>query len=353
MFEHSGVGPHCCSYIRLILPLTHPAIEREIAATVGADYRAAEVLIIDRLLAPDTTLPQVEEIVQRTRADGACLIYHLDDDLLDLLDPSPFRKPISVQQRMMIRYLARESDGLIVSTANLRRRMARFSGNIEVVRNAIDERLFDFQTSKAIASPDQSKSLKTIGYMGTLTHERDIMMIALALRAVLRKHADQVALEFVGGFSDPSVMASFQGLPVRVLDATTHSEYPAFVRWMSENLKWDLAIAPLVDTPFTRCKSDIKFLDYGALGIPGIYSDVAPYRGVIKHLNTGYLAPNSFAAWSEALEVLLKDDLLRSQIAANARHYVQSKRTLSCCAVQWRDAIQALMRHRSRAASGQ
>jgi hypothetical protein len=78
----------------------------------------------------------------------------------------------------------------------------------------------------------------------------------------------RVEFQLVGAVSDPAVLAAFDGLPIRVLDVGGSSEYPAFVPWMAEHLQWDLAIAPLEDDPFTRCKSDIKFLDYGWLGVP-------------------------------------------------------------------------------------
>jgi hypothetical protein len=306
---------------------------------------------LDRLLAPGASLESAQEIVDRARADGACLIYHLDDNLLDLDDNTPFRKPIDTGQKMMIRYLARRADGVIVSTENLKQRMARFNASIAVVATAIDERLFVSETVAPPPSGD-NRGGKTIGYMGTFTHEADIMMVAQALRGVLRSHAGDVALEFVGGFVDPSILDFFQGLPVRVLDAGPHSEYPAFVRWMVDNIKWDIAIAPLTQTRFTRCKSDIKLLDYGALGISGIYSKVEPYEGVVEHLGTGYLATNSVEAWSEAFELLIRDDQLRGQIANKARDYVLSRRCLSRCATLWRDAIENFMGHRGRAVPG-
>ena len=64
---------------------------------------------------------------------------------------------------------------------------------------------------------------------------------------------------------------------MRVLQAGHDVEYPAFVRWMARELKWDLAVAPLCDDVFTRAKSDIKALDYAGLGVPAVYSNVGPY----------------------------------------------------------------------------
>jgi glycosyltransferase involved in cell wall biosynthesis len=40
----------------------------------------------------------------------------------------------------------------------------------------------------------------------------------------------------------------------------------------------DVAIAPLKDTPFNRCKSNLKVLEAGAFNLPIIASNVPPYR---------------------------------------------------------------------------
>src|SRR5262249_37301421 len=176
------------------------------------------------------------------------------------------------------------------------------------------------------------------------------MMIAQALRAVMRRR--DVELQIVGGFVDPAIKEFFAGLPVRYLDPGVSQEYPSFIRWMVANVRWDLAIAPLQATPFTLCKSDIKFLDYSALGVAGVYSRVLPYETTVGHMETGYLAKNSVDAWSEALELLLDDDDLRSRIADRARDYVFSKRTLAHSASVMRGVISGLMSTDDRAASG-
>ena len=40
----------------------------------------------------------------------------------------------------------------------------------------------------------------------------------------------------------------------------------------------DICIAPLQDIEFNRGKSNIKCLEYTAIGAPGVYSDVTPYK---------------------------------------------------------------------------
>ena len=108
---------------------------------------------------------------------------------------------------------------------------------------------------------------------------------------------------------------------------------------MREHLRWDVAIAPLMDDPFTRCKSDLESLDYGALGIPGVFSDVKPYRDTVRRRETGLLTANDQKAWTDALEEIVSDATLRQRLAARAKAEVHDTRMLRTNATRWRDAL--------------
>lgn len=329
--------PHGCAYIRLLLPLEHPSNAESLAVSSGQDYARADVIVIDRTWFPGVTPAAAETLVRKARRDGARILYSIDDNLLDLQPVGFNRSPFTTEELMAVRYFAREADGVIVATATLKERLARLNENIFVVPNALDERLWGGRTPGAPAAGAGRR--KVIGYMGTHTHDADLMMILQPLRATLRKHAGQVELQLVGVFADGAVMGAFEGLPVSVLDVGGHVEYPDFARWMSRTVKWDLAIAPLEVDTFTRCKSDIKFLDYSILGIPGIYSRGPVYGGTVRHLETGYLADNEGRSWAEALELMLTDDALRQRIAQSAQEYALSERTLRSRAADWREVL--------------
>lgn len=338
LYEHSiDLRPHGSGHIRLLRPLTHPVIEGAFKVSLGIRYEAADVLVIERVWQPGMTLHSAEQVVERARMDKACFVYTIDDNLLDLRVGGPVRLGFTPEEMMVVRYFAREADGIIVSTDQIKKRLTRFNKNIVVVPNALDERLVEGRTLKAGSSTNIER--KTIGYMGTYTHDEDIMMVAQALREILRKHKYTVELQIVGGIADSALITAFDGLPLRVLDVGNNVEYPQFMRWMARNIYWDLAIAPLQDDDFTRCKSDIKFLDYSAIGVPGIYSRVAPYENTVRHLETGYLASNDTESWVEALDRMIEDDSLRLRLARKGQEYTLSTRTLQQCADQWRKAI--------------
>jgi processive 1,2-diacylglycerol beta-glucosyltransferase len=334
IFEHGeDLKPFGVAYIRDILPLTHPTNSESFQVTQGIGYSSsADVCIVERSWKPNITLPEAEQLVHHIRKGGARLVYSIDDNLLDL-------ETVPLQARSVVRYFCRAADGILVSTEYLKERLHQFNSHIYVLPNTLDERLFT-ENSNRLPIGRNADARKIIGFMGTFTHDADLMMVLQPLRKILRKQTDSIQFELVGGFSTQTVVRSFQGLPLQVMKPDPiDMSYPNFIPWMKKNLSWDVGIAPLENTFFNRCKSDIKFLDYSALGIPGIYSRVPSYEGTVHHLDTGYLVENTPSAWTEALDDLLRNDDLRNRLALNAQEYVFSKRTLLHGAIRWREAI--------------
>ena len=343
LYEHNAdQQPHGCSVIRWLRPLRHPSIAAALEVTAGVALPATpvDILIIERLWAPHFTLAKARQLMQAARQIAGRCLYTLDDNLLDLHLDQNWQSYPSDEERNIIRYLAREADALIVSTPALAARMAGFNAQIHVLPNALDEGLF---ADAAAAPPDADKPQKRrLGYMGTPTHFADLMLVYEPLRAFLHDDA-QTELQILGISQNPEqIQALFADLPVCVLDTQGAVSYEAFVAWCVDHLRWDFAIAPLEDNPFTRCKSDIKFLDYALLGIPGIYSQVGPYAHSIRHESTGLLVHNQPDAWQTALHRLATDAALRAHIRTQAHAEVRAQRTLQTQASQWLNTLKAL-----------
>jgi hypothetical protein len=85
----------------------------------------------------------------------------------------------------------------------------------------------------------------------------------------------------------------------------------------------DIFIAPLVDNLFNRCKSSIKYWEYSALGIGGVYSNLDPYARVITNGENGFLASTP-EEWYQVLKLLIDNRDLRHNVAQSAYlHYVR------------------------------
>jgi len=340
--------------------------------TAGLEYagQAVDAVIVDRLWRPDVSQVLVERLAGDVRRVGAQLIYSIDDNLLDLAAESKDWRPTDEQLRVL-GFLLRQADGVMVATPALRERLEDYNRNIVVVPNALDERLMGSARSdpswtptvawghKGIAqirtllrqalhgtpsAPLASARRVVVGYMGTHTHDVDLLMVLPALLEVWRRHRGQIEFQMIGVIAHQETREKLRGLPVQfVTPPPGGSDYLRFMPWFTAQLRWDIAIAPLQDTPFSRCKSDIKFLDYSAIGAAGIFSRGPAYESSVRHLQTGWLAENDVDAWSEALERLLSDEGLRRQLSANASRYLYSERILARTAFCWSEAIGRLM----------
>ena len=344
LYEHgSDLRPFGSAYLRFLRPLTHPALAESLDVTWGLTYDGQEVdaVIMDRFWRYDISLDMVRSLWEQVHRVGGCLIHALDDDFLSLTsEQEPW---FSETHRQVLQFLLTQADGLVVTTSALAERFAPLNSRIGVVPNALDERLL---AGSKPAPHDTSFGRRrvVIGYMGTPTHDDDLMMILPALQKIAQEHRDECEFQIVGGARQVRTFESLGKLPVRVINPRPgEAEYPLFMLWYSSRLGWDIGLAPLRDTPFNHCKSDIKFLDYSAIGAAGIYSRGPAYDSSVQHLETGWIVDNDVNAWSEALEELISDDDMRLHLARNATRHLYSKRTLARSASRWLEALDSLL----------
>ncbi|GAB6041088.1 glycosyltransferase family protein [Endothiovibrio diazotrophicus] len=341
LFEHDRNGdPHGCSEIRLLRPLRHPSLQGQLTVSAATDLpdETVDLVVVERMWHDGFGMDAAESLLRRVDERGAALVYTLDDNLLDHHLGQPWRGGPGEEQRMAMRLLAREAAGVIVSTHPLGERMRRLNPRVEVVENALDEQLFVPRSRPATVDGEPL----TVGYMGTFSHQQDLMMVLQPLREVLRRHQGKVRFQMLGVSVDPALAELFAGLPFELLDNREFYRYPDFVAWAGRNLAWDLGIAPLEATPLNRCKSDIKYLDYALLGIPGIYSKGPAYGSSVAHRETGWLVAEEPEAWAEMLEEAVAQPQLRGSIAERAASSVRATRTLAVSAGNWLKALRRL-----------
>jgi glycosyltransferase involved in cell wall biosynthesis len=100
----------------------------------------------------------------------------------------------------------------------------------------------------------------------------------------------------------------------------------------------DIGIAPLLDEPFNRAKSELHWLEYTLAGAPTIataFAGPGPYD-VIADGRDGLLARTP-ADWLRHLRVLAASPTLRADLAGRARERVLAEYTLATRAAEWAD----------------
>lgn len=111
---------------------------------------------------------------------------------------------------------------------------------------------------------------------------------------------------------------------------------------------FDFAVIPLGGeedgeiSKFNSCKSIIKFIEYSAAGIPGIYSNVSPYKERLITNQNCILADNTEQSWAHALEAFLENRQLKHDISISAYNEVYSKHSMQNAAKQMMTLIDKL-----------
>lgn len=342
LYEYGqDLRPHGSAFIRLLRPFSHPGLAAQFQVSSGLNYEGQPVdaVIVDRLWHPlDITLASAQELVNQIRRAGARFIYTVDDNFFDI--PASHRNKPSATQLAVVAFFLEQADAVWVTTTYLQERLRAYNSHILVLPNCLDERILIQRYPENQAS-SISKPKRIIGYMGTMTHDDDLIMILPALQMICDQHPE-VEIQIIGVTGHAETRRALANLPVRFLNVPAgENEYPLFMLWFTSWVRWDLALAPLQENVFSNSKSDIKFLDYAALATPAIFSAVPAYQNSVQHRRNGWLVPNQVEDWVTAMDTLLQDASLRLGLAENAAGYLYAQRVLAQSYPNWIAALQA------------
>lgn len=186
---------------------------------------------------------------------------------------------------------------------------------------------FDFDViAGAVAEPTDEIR---IGFAGSTSRVPDLEIIKPVIQPILDAYPD-VVFEFAG--VQPAGVET--GDRIRFFDY--QSDYVAYIRFQVLR-GWLIGLAPLVDNESNRCKTDVKYREYGACGIVGVYSDLLPYRRAVRDGVTGIIAENTPAAWLQALTGLLDDIAATRRLGNNAVADVRERYCVDKVALIWSD----------------
>jgi glycosyltransferase involved in cell wall biosynthesis len=183
------------------------------------------------------------------------------------------------------------------------------NARIEVLAAPVDWALFE---RLRVGAPRVSRSDDSlcVGYPTTTRAHLSGLITSIVERSIQR-FGNRIRFEFVGWW--PPEVARMGGV-LCIPGVRGYDNYAQLV--MSRG--WDAAIAPMGDSVFENCKTPLKYLEYSAMGIPGVYSDTPVYASAVRHGETGLLAANEPGAWIAALEQLLESPAGRAALAVQA-----------------------------------
>ncbi|MDT4291370.1 glycosyltransferase family 1 protein [Methylomonas sp. MO1] len=307
-----GCTTDACSVIRLLYPISSLNWNiiwntRKNCLKKNFDInptKNADLIIIQR----DFPSKKTAELLLYLLNIGIPVVYDLDDLLLDNQPEHPrifYFKTVSPY----IKWLIKEADLTTVSTAPLKNELTPYTDRpIHVIKNLVNYNLF---LSKASPHHDKFNILVS----GTATHQEDWAIIKEPVFEILKKYKDRVNVVFFG-----DAPKAFRNHPsVRSIDFKPN--YKDYASCLKE-LDIHIALVPLKDTKFNQCKSNIKWLEYSAAGILGIYSDITPYCSCINNGLNGILVENNPKSWFLAIENILLGKIKTTTMIEHAQEEV-------------------------------
>lgn len=302
--------PTACPQIRFIKPFEHLKNEWELVWAVqekngGGVWNAAPIatadLIVFHRIFPG---PEAVEVIEAAFASGKPVIYETDDLLTDL-PPGNLHAQEYAHRKPYIEAVIRRAHAVVVSSNGLEEHYRPLNAHLVVLPNLVDFQLF-YQPV-----PD-AHAVVRIGVLGTSARQPDFAVIEPVLKEVCKKQGDKVQVVFVGHLPEGwENRANVQFVPFS-------PDYDLYAVRLKD-LHLDIALAPLEESAFNRCKSAIKWLEFSAIGATGIYSDVPAYRGFVEHGKTGLMVGNTPQEWRNALNFLIEDADRRREIAMQAQ----------------------------------
>jgi len=254
-----------------------------------------------------------EHMVQRLRARGVPVVFHIDDDLLNVpieIGEAKYRMHNAPERLATVHLLLKQADLVYCSTEPLLRRFRELGFTSPMLAGKV-------YCAGSIINPAVLRPVTRIGYMG-FDHAHDLEMILPAVVHILRSQP-QVSFELFGSIPKPTELDEF-GDRVKVIPPVR--VYAEFLQAFA-NLHWDIGLCPLVATPFNRVKANTKWVEYTSVGAAVIASRDLVYDDCCAD-GCGLLADTP-EAWIAALERLCSSEQARFDLVRNAQSRLQAE----------------------------
>jgi len=250
-------------------------------------------------------------------------LYYLDDNFWELKGNTPV---IKIHQDktilcMLTQFVA-NATCVVTGTQQLANYVKKFNLNTISI-----DASFHFPIIKNLKRKSKSNTIKII-YSGSFYREEDFKVVVDAIKMICDEFKDKVECHFHGFI--PDALKNVKN----VFFTPFNYRYDEYIKTLFE-ANFDIGIAPLSNTLSNQAKSNLKYREYGACGIAGIYSDIAPYSSSLIDRTHGLITLHSTEGWYESIKLLIENKSLRESISKNAFEDIQKNYTDEKLSMDW------------------
>jgi hypothetical protein len=205
------------------------------------------------------------------------VVYEIDDMLFNIPEWN-YASIFYNQNEDLIKKMMSSCDAMVTSTAKLKEVYSPYCKKISVIPNHLPKFIWG-EVFPAHDYKDEKEKIKIL-WAGSQNHfamkeiQGDKVQggdFGKELMNFIRKTVDKYEWHLMGAI--PQELASVKN-KIHFYPWENIFQYPAKIK----SIEPDICLAPLQDLEFNRGKSNIKCLEYTAVGAVGVYSDVTPYK---------------------------------------------------------------------------
>lgn len=257
--------------------------------------------------------------IEAMQENGVKVLFEVDDYLhgVSRVESHDYKSNFTPDVLRQIEEAMEACDGIIASTPYIKKKYRKINPKTFVCQNGIDTKRYDFEIPE--------RETINIGWAGATGHLEAVQpwfaMTGAIMRSRPNTHFISIGKEFAIAFQRELGEDRALAIPWAAIE-----QYPAAMTM------FDIALAPGGHGGWWRGKSDLRWLEAGALGIPTIVNPTIYPE--VQNGQTGITARDQQQV-AEGLLALIDDPELRQEIGQKAREHVRSKRSIDVVKDQW------------------
>ena len=372
-FKQSDNG---CDYYRAVLPMTackqagaFEEVNERTPVNIAIDSREneskllhdmnADVILLPRLMS-QTFIHDIKKKIAQTKSDVK-IVVDFDDNVFSVSPLSRhyedyglenvsiklpggdvkemwkdgFNIDLKANQKRLdaVKYCLENVDMVTTTTEILANVLRNYNENVRILPNCINPARWQ---KLPLKETDEIR----LFWSGGWSHYEDWFIIRDVIPTIMKKYKN---VKFcLMGFD---FFAKVNDLPRERFEFFDWEHIEAFPLQCSI-INPDISLIPLKDTPFNQCKSAIKWIEMGAMGVPSVVSFVSPYMemGPLSEKdNTVFIQNNDKDAWIEGISMLIENPDLRKEIGQNAKETVMKNFDIRTQYGKWASAYEEVL----------
>ena len=342
------------------------------------------------------TYEKTNEHVDELTARGKVTIMDIDDYWLpDMRHPSHKRTVLSKTDKKIISNL-KHAKNIITTTEIFKAEISKINKNVVVIENGVDTNETQF-----ISNPVKSNKVR-FGWLGGSTHKEDLLLLAENVNKLMSSPLKSKVQLVLCGFDTRGSVRDINPItneiyerPFQPTETTwyeyekiftnnystiskeykehllrfTKEEFPGVENepyrrvWTKQITSYannynlfDVALAPLVESKFNACKSQLKAIECGVHKKALIAQNFGPYQIDLKNSFSkgGFYDETANALlvdksgnkgdWFKYMKKLVEDPKLRESLATNLHNEIVNKYSLKVLSNKRKDLYKKLVK---------